>query len=167
MKMKKFLILILCLLISFTAVSCGDEETPSSQSTTSSSTQDTGGNEDNVTVYEVSGKSYLADVSTVNIAWDEDREVTQIQKDTFMALIKTEFKSSTISFSSENSVELIGTNNKSHDFTAQDCDRIDNELFAEIDKKGKIDILIYEDKISFICDFFSGWYFSIDYKLVK
>lgn len=146
-------------------VSCGEEEAPPSQSSTPSSTQDTEEKEDNVTVYEVSGKSYLADISTINIAWDEDKEFTQIQKDTFMALIKTEFKNSVISFASENSVEMRDTNGKSHDFSAENCDRIDNELFAEIPKKGKIDILIYEDKISFMCDFFKGWYFSIDYKL--
>lgn len=165
--MKRFLALFLCIIMSLAMVSCGDEETEPSQSTTPSSNQDTTEKEDSGTVYEVSGKSYLADITTVNIAWDEDREVTQIQKDTFIALVKTEFKNSVVAFPSENGVVLSGTNNKSHDFSVQNCDRIDNELCAEVEKKGKIDILIYEDKISFMCDFFSGWYFAVDYMLIK
>ena len=86
------------------------------------------------------------------------------QQETFIALVKTEFKGSEITFVDENTIELSGTNFGNHDFVA-DCERIMNELYAEVERKGKIDILIYEDKVSFMCDFFSGWYLSIDYKL--
>ena len=148
--------------------SCNDEREAENNNTSVSSTQPSSDKEtENKVIYEVSGKTYTVDMSTINVAWDEDNEPTQIKKDTFIALMKTELGKSTIVFTGENSFIMSGTNNQNHDFTADSCERIDNELFKEIEGKGNVDVLIYEDKISFLCDFFvKGWgmYISIDYK---
>ena len=164
---KKIICLLLCLIIALTLVSCNDEEKPEGDKPTTNSSQPNKENStDNKVIYKVSGKEYKVDMSTINVAWDEDNAPTQINKDYFISLMKTEFGSSKITFTSENSFTLTGTNNQNHDFEAMDCERIDNELFKEIATKGNVDVLIYEDKVSFLCDFFvKGWgmYISIDY----
>ena len=62
---------------------------------------------------------------------------------------------------------MSGTDNGNNDFVAEDCERQDNELFKEIEGKGNVDVLIYEDKVSFMCDFFNGYQILIEYNLVK
>lgn len=166
MNLKRIICLILSLVIALFLVACGKEnEENENKAPVSSSTQG-GKEEDKKVIYNVSGKEYKADMSTINVAWDEDNAPTQIMKDTFIALMKTEFGGSKITFTSENSFTLTDTNNQNHDLEATDCERIDNELFKEIAAKGNVDLLIYEDKVSFLCDFFvKGWgmYISIDY----
>lgn len=164
--MKRVLCLILCLITIFSFIACNNEEEPKDTKPTTSSSQQANNEEDKKVIYKVSGKEYKVDMSTINVAWDEDNAPTQINKDYFISLMKTEFGSSKIIFSSENSFTLTDTNNQNHDFEATDCERIDNELFKEIATKGNVDVLIYEDKVSFLCDFFvKGWgmYISIDY----
>ena len=164
-KISKVMCLILCFATMFSFVACNDREQKDNIPPTSSS-QQANVEDDEKIIYKVSGKEYKVDMSTINVAWDENKAPTQIMKDTFIALMKTEFGSSKIIFSSENSFTLTGTNNQNHDFEAMDCERIDNELFKEIATKGNVDVLIYEDKVSFLCDFFvKGWgmYISIDY----
>ena len=137
--------------------------------TSDSSTQSSKNPGESIKVIEVSGKEFVADMSTLNVAWDEGNEPTDIQKNNFMNMIKTWFGSSVISFQGETSLTMTGTNNGNNDFVAENCERIDNELFKEI-SKGNIDIIVYEDKVSFLCDFFvKGWgmYVSIDYKIVQ
>ena len=136
---------------------------------TNNSTQSSKNPTEPVKIIEVSGKEFAADMSTLNIAWDESNVPTDIQKNYFMNMIDVWFGSSVISFQSETSFTMTGTDNGNHDFVAEDCERIDNELFKEI-SKGNIDVIVYEDKVSFLCDFFvKGWgmYVSIDYKIVQ
>lgn len=150
--MKKIIALILCLITVFTLVGCGcviDEP---------------------VEVIEVTGKTYVVDLETINIAWEEGSEPSQYNKDTFLTSVKTWYANSQIAFENENSFSLSGTNNGTYDFYAENCERIDNELYKELRLRGNVDVVIYEDKVSFLCDFFlKGWgmYLSIDYKLVK
>ena len=137
--------------------------------TSDSSTQSSKNPGEPIKVIEVSGKEFVADMSTLNVAWDEGNEPTDIQKNYFMNMIDVWFGSSVISFQGETSLTMTGTDNGNHDFVAADCERIDNELFKEI-SKGNIDVIVYEDKVSFLCDFFvKGWgmYVSIDYKIVQ
>ncbi|MBO4983247.1 MAG: hypothetical protein J6D23_04245 [Clostridia bacterium] len=164
--MKRIICLIFCLIAAFSLVACNNDEEPKDTKPTTSSSQQANNEEDKKVIYKVSGKEYKVDMSTINVAWDEDNAPTQINKDNFISLMKNEFGSSKITFTSENSFTLTGTNNQNHDFEATDCERIDNELFKEIATKGNVDVLIYEDKVSFLCDFFvKGWgmYISIDY----
>ena len=150
--MKKILALILCILFVLPLVSCGEEET------------------ETVEIINVTGNTYKVDLATINIAWDEGKEPTKYEKETFIASIKSWFGNSKIIFSSENSFSLSGTNNQTHDFYAESCERVDNELFKELKMRGNVDVLILDGKVSFLCDFFvKGWgmYVSIDYMLEK
>ena len=117
--------------------------------------------------YEVGGKEYIADLATLQYALDEDNEASDFQKETFINTVKIYFKDSKITFTGENSFTMSGTNNGNNDFVAENCERKDNELFKAIEGKGNVDLLIYEDKVSFMCDFFDGYQILIDYKLVK
>ncbi len=165
-KIIKALCLIFCLITVCSFSACKDKGEQEGQTPPVSSSQPSDKEEDKKVVYKVSGKEYKADMSTINVAWDEDNEPTQIMKDTFIALMRTELGNSKITFSDESSFTFSGTNNKNHDFEAISCERIENELFDEIEGKGNVDVLIYKDKVSFLCDFFvKGWgmYISIDY----
>ena len=166
--MKRFLALFLMFILALSCISCNDEKKPSSSSngaSTESSTKDE--NQDETPKgHKIAGNSYVADIDTLNVGKEAGAN-SSMPQNTFIAFIKSEFKNSKIEFPDENAVSLTGTNNKNHDFSVQDCTRLENELFAEIKGKGNIDILIYEDKVSFMCDFFKGWQISIDYKIVK
>ena len=150
--MKRTIALILCLITALSFVGCGcivDEP---------------------VEVLNVSGKTYVVDLETINIAWEEGSEPTQYSQDTFINSVKTWYANSQITFENENSFSLSGTNNGTYDFYAENCERVDNELYKELRLRGNVDVVIYEDKVSFLCDFFlKGWgmYLSIDYKLSK
>lgn len=166
---KIILVLLLLITVIILCASCGDDgdgTTPTTITATTPSTQPIVPE----VIYEVTGKSYKADMTTVNIAWDEDNEPTQYQKDTFEAFLKANFGESLIAFSSESSFTLSGTYHSLYDIVANDCDRVDNELFKRIEKQGNVDVVIEDGKISFLSDcFVNGWkmYFSIDYLLVK
>lgn len=150
--MKKIIALALCIVLVGCFVSCGSDDS------------------EPVEIINVTGNKYKVDLETVNIAWDEGKEPTQYQKDTFIAAVKTWFANSQITFENENSFSLFGTNNETHDFYAENCERVDNELYKELRMRGNVDVLILEDKVSFLCDFFlKGWgmYLSMDYVLVK
>ncbi len=150
--MKRIIALALCVIFVLSFVACGCED------------------EEPVKIIKVTGKTYEVDLKTINIAWDDGKEPSQYQKETFMAAVKTWFAGSKITFTDENSFSLSGTNNGTHDFFAENCERIDNELVKELRMRGKVDILILENKVSFLCDFFvKGWgmYLSIDYNLSK
>ena len=150
-------------------VSCGDTETTETTATTSSS-QTTETKEPPVTV-EVSGKSYKADISTVNIAWDDGvDEPTQYQRETFVAWLKTHFGESVITFNDEKSFILSKTKSGLYDMVVDDCERMYNELFKTIPRLGNVDVVVENGKLSFLSDFFlNGWgmYFSIDYVLIE
>ena len=165
--MKRFLAIFLCVLLSLGMLSCNKEEgtTPTTQGGSTSTTKQPSGSTEPKEIYEVTGKTYYVDLSTINVGWDEDSEPTQIKKETFIALIKNEFGSSVITFTDGNGFVLSGTNNGNHNATATDCQRADNELYAELEN-GVIDIMIYEDKVVVFSDLFAkGWgmYFSLDY----
>ena len=174
--MKKILIVLSVIICLILVSSCGDEtETPASSSSsvpassaTQSSEKDTE-KVDPVAVIEVTGKKYAVDLSTVNIAYEESDKPTQVEIDYFKAQINTWFANSTIEFTNETSFVLSGTESERNDVVATGCARKDNELFLTIAGKGNVDVVIYEGKVSYLCDFyFKGWgmYFSIDYKLV-
>ena len=151
--MKRIIALILCLvtIMSFVACSCDDEE-------------------EAVEAIEVTGNVYTVDLETINVAWDDGKEPSQYQKETFIAAVKTWYSGSQITFSDENSFSLSGTNSSTYDFYAEGCDRVDNELYKELRMRGSVDVVIYENKVSFLCDFFlKGWgmYLSIDYNIAK
>lgn len=152
--MKKIIAIVLCLvtLFSFVACSCNKEEkVPVDQ-------------------ISVTGKKYKVDLSTVNIAWDEGKEPSSIKQMDFISSVKQWYKDSTIEFTSENTFSLGGTNNALYDIYAENCERIDNELYKELRLRGKVDVMVYENKVTFLCDFFlKGWgmYLSIDYILEK
>ena len=151
--MKKIIAPLLCLIIILACVSCGEEEAQTS-----------------TTYIEVTGKTYKADMSTVNFAWEEGKTQNEIKQNDFLASIKNWYANSQITFTDENSFTLSGTNNGNYDFIAEGCDRIDNELYKELRMLGNVDVVVYEDRVSFLCDFFvKGWgmYLSIDYVLVK
>ncbi len=150
--MKRIIALSLCLIIAFTCVACGEDEG------------------EPVTPIEVTGKTYLADMESINVAWDDGKTPNEIKQNDFIASVKKWYKDSKITFTNENSFTLSGTNNGNYDLSVTDCDRIDNELYKELRMQGKVDVIIYEDRVSFLCDFFvKGWgmLLSIDYKLVK
>lgn len=150
--MKRIIALILCLVTVLALVACGcDDEEP-------------------VEIINVTGNTYNVDLTTINIAWDEGKEPSKYQQETFIAAVKTWYAGSKITFTDENSFSLGNTNNENYDFYAENCDRIDNELYKELRMQGNVDVVIYEDKVSFLCDFFlKGWgmYLSIDYNLAK
>ncbi len=164
--------LVVAMILSFLClafVSCSDDE-----ATTDSTSQPiTSGTEEPPEIISVKGKAYKADISTINIAWDSDGdEPTQIQQDFFIATLKVKYAESVISFSDENSFVLTGTKDGFDDLVVESCDRQYNELFRKIDKLGNVDVVIEEDKVSFLADFFKGangikMYFSIDYVLIK
>lgn len=150
--MKRAFALVLCIVLVFCLVACSCES------------------EEPVEIINVTGNKYSVDLKAINIAWDEGKEPTQYQKETFISAVKTWFAGSEITFENENSFSLSGTNNGTHDFYAENCDRVDNELVKELRMRGKVDVLILENKVSFLCDFFvKGWgmYLSIDYNLAK
>ena len=163
--MKRIIAVFLCLIMLVCLISCGNDETetsvPKSENTTESSTTE-------ADAISVSGKRFNVKIDTINVAYDKEKyEHTQYEIDTFKALRKLEFKNSYIVFNGENSFELRGTNNQIHDLSAEDCERIENELFKET-SKGNVDILILNEKeISFLFDFFEGWLVSIDYELAE
>lgn len=152
--MKRIIALALCLIMALLMVSCSEEEEEKEPQE----------------IYKVTGNTYKADVTTINVGKDEGENInTNAQRD-FIANIKSWFGESKITFTSENSFSLTGTNNGMHDFVAEDCQRDDNELFKEIKLRGNVDVLVGKDKVSMYCDFFYkgwGWYISIDYTLVK
>lgn len=151
--MKRIIALALCLITVFSFVSCGCVK-----------------EEEVVEAIKVTGNIYKVDLETVNIAWEDGNEPTQYEKDTFLSSVKAWYEGSEITFSDESSFSLSGTNNGTYDFYAESCERIDNELYKELRLRGNVDVVIYEDKVSFLCDFFlKGWgmYLSIDYKLSK
>ena len=171
MKVKRVLAIILCVLTVFCLFSCGGatETTGTEESTQSQATQKPATSGKPTEIYNVTGKSYRVDTSTINIGWNEGEEPTQIQKDTFIALVKNEFGVSEVKFSDESSFELTKTNNSNHNASAQNCQRAENEMYAEL-SNGSIGIMVFEDKITMYCDFFAkGWgmYFSIDYLEIK
>ena len=169
----RYIVLVLLLLgiigITAAAISrCSEENADTTTTTTPKPTitpspDPNGGN----VKYEVNGNEYVADLSTFQYALDEDNEASDIQKEIFENIVKTSFKNSKITFTGENSFILSGTDNGNNDFVAEDCERQDNELFKEIEGKGNVDVLIYEDKVSFMCDFFNGYQILIEYNLVK
>lgn len=168
---KRVIAVVAVVLLLAVAIYCGDRmlSTPS-DSTGSSNTGNTVDTQNpQPTIFKVSGKTYVADLTTLNIAWDEKDEPTENNKTNFSNMIKNWFTSSVISFDSETSFALSGTANAMNDFVATDCEREDNELFKKL-SQGNVDVIIYEDKVSFLCDFFVkswGMYISIDYKLVQ
>ena len=146
-------------------VSCNESTESTQGGSTQSTTQKPISSTEPKEIYGVTGKTYYVDLSTINVGWDEGSEPTQIKKETFIALIKNEFGSSVVTFTGENSFTLSGTNNGNHDATATECQRAENELYAELEN-GVMDIMIYEDKVVVFCDLFAkGWglYFSLDY----
>lgn len=150
--MKRIMALALSVIFIFSLVACSCD------------------NEEPVEVIKVSGKTYTADLTTINIAWDDGKEPSQYQKETFISAVKTWYNGSKITFADENSFSLFDTNNGTYDFYAENCQRTNNELVKELKMRGKVDVLILEDKVSFLCDFFvKGWglYLSIDYNLEK
>ena len=158
------LILLLSVAMLFVLVSCGDDgETTGSTVTT--------GTEAPPTIIDVAGKVYKADITTVNVAWDEgDEEPSQYKQETFVALLKTIYANSVIEFTSETSFTLKGTKDGLWDIVAEDCDRMYNELFQSITKFGNVDVVVEDGTVSFLSDCFvdkEGWgmYFSIDYTL--
>ena len=164
---KRIIIIAVMLLLFALLIYCGDRmlRNPSNRDdNTPNSTESS--QKPPATIYKVSGKEYVADISTINIAWDEGEEPTDIQKTNFINMIKKGFGSSVITFENENSFTMTGTDNANHDFVATECERVENELYKEI-SKGNVDVVISEGKISFLCDFFikQGFYISIDYKL--
>lgn len=165
---KRIICLLLCLIIALTLVSCNEEEScEGNKPTTNSSQPNKENSTDNKVIYKVSGKEYRADITTLNIAWEEGEAPTKIEQDQFVSLMKVKFENSKIVFLDESSFTMCDTNNQNDDFTASNCDRVENELFKEIKGRGNVDVLIYENKVSFLCDFFvKGWgmYISIDYK---
>ena len=64
------------------AIYCGDRMLSSpSESTSSSNTGNTTDTQKpQLTIIEVSGKTYVADLTTLNIAWDENDEPTENEK---------------------------------------------------------------------------------------
>lgn len=151
--MKRIIGLILCLLTLFSVVacSCNKEQEPSEQ-------------------ISVTGKKYKVDLSSINIAWEEGKEPSSIKQMDFISSIKQWYKDSIIEFTNENTFSLSNTNNGLYDIYAENCERVDNELVKELRLRGKVDVMIYEDKVTLFCDFFvKGWgmYLSIDYILEK
>ena len=149
--MKKTLAVLMCIISIFCCVACGEES-------------------EQATPIEVTGKTYLADMESINVAWDDGKTPNEIKQNDFIASVKKWYKDSKITFTNESSFVLSGTNNGNYDLSVTDCDRIDNELYKELRMQGKVDVIIYEDRVSFLCDFFvKGWgmYLSIDYVLVK
>lgn len=164
---KRIVVIAVIVLLLAVLIYCGDRmlRNPSDrQEGTGNSTQSS--QKPQVTIYNVTGKEYVADITSLNIAWDEGEEPTEIQKVNFMNMIKKGFASSVITFQDENSFTMTGTDNSNHDFVAEGCERQENELFKKI-SKGNVDVVISEGKVSFLCDFFikQGFYISIDYKL--
>ena len=163
-RMKRIIALALCAVIGLALASCGDEGTTVTTTTTSSITVPD-------VIYKIAGNTYKADISSINVAWDEGgEEPSKYQQETFIAFLKANLGDSVITFSKENSFTLSETNGSMYDLVADDCDRIYNELYKTVSKRGNVDVVIEENKISFLCDFFiSGWgmYFSMEYKLVK
>lgn len=150
--MKRIVALVMCLMCIFLCAACGEEEE--------------GGTE----ILSVTGKTYSVDLESINVAWDDGKTPNEIKQNDFISSVKVWYKSSKITFTDENSFTLSNTNNGMYDFVASGCDRIDNELYKEIRLQGKVDVMLYEDKVSFLCDFFvKGWgmLLSIDYNLVK
>ena len=148
--MKRIIALSLCLICLFLFVACGCE--------------------DPVELIPVTGKTYKVDLESVNVAWDEGKTPNEIKQSDFISSVKLWYKDSEIKFTNESSFVLSGTNNGNYDLSVTDCDRVDNELYKELRLQGKVDVIIYEDRVSFLCDFFvKGWgmLLSIDYKLVK
>lgn len=172
-KIKRILSLILCLLMVLSLFSCKEEETTDTtdatagENTATTTKKPTSATDGKPTqIYEVTGKTYIADTTTINFGWEEGEEPTQIKKDTFKAFVKTEFGKAKITFTGEKSFELTMTNNGNHDIAAGECERQDNELFKAL-SQGTVDIIIHEDKVTFYCDFFAsawGMYFSMDFK---
>ena len=168
--MKRILLIALCLIL-FILAGCGEENGEKSEASQPNNTTDTSSSQTSSsqkdTAIKVSGKSYKADTGTINLAWDKDgKEPTQYEIDTFKTRIKVEFANSVIRFTDESSFTLTGTNNQIHDISVENCERIENELFKEI-SRGSVDIIINEDKISFLFDFYTDWYVSIDYNIIK
>ena len=160
--MKKIIAVLLCLIMLISLISCGNDHTENSQESNESTTEST----DKANIISVAGKKYKVKIDTINVAYDKEKyEHTQYEIDTFRTMRKLEFKDSYITFNGENSFELKGTNNQIHDLSAENCERIENELFKKTEK-GNVDILILSEKeISFLFDFFEGWLVSIDYEL--
>ena len=148
--MKRIIAIILCLIGMLACVACGSDT--------------------EVQVISVTGKTYKVDLESINIAWEEGKTPNEIKQNDFVASVKTWYKDSEIKFTNENSFSLSNTSGGNYDFVASECDRIDNELFKELRFVGNVDVVVYEDRVSFLCDsFVKGWgmYLSIDYKLVK
>lgn len=169
-RIKKIILLTLCAALVTVFASCGEDETAGT-TTTTLIVPPTGETQEPPKTIEVSGKSYKMDKTTINVAWEEGgEEPTQYQQETFVAHLKALFGESVITFTDENSFIMSGTDGGQLDFEAQNCDRVYNELYQKIGKLGNVDVVIENEKISFLSDFFIvGWkmYFSIDYTLIK
>ncbi|MBO5313533.1 MAG: hypothetical protein J6B29_06155 [Clostridia bacterium] len=168
--MKKLFAFLLTVIVAMCLISCNsdDGENRDNGNTQSSApTQDV--TSDSVhTGIEVTGNSYTADIESINLAWGEDDNPTDIEITNFKQMIKQIYKDSKIIFTSEDSFQLTGTVSDSiHGILAQDCTRDGNEFFTEIPKKGNADIVVSEDKLCLWFDFYQGWIVSIDYKLEK
>ena len=165
--MKKILAIILCLITLFSFVACGCSNQAAQQE---QNQQGQNQQQIPVQIINVAGNTYKVDLTTLNIAWEEDKEPSEVKKNDFMSSIKEWYKDSQITFDSEYSFVLSGTNNALYDLDADDCLREDNELYKEFRLRGNVDIMVYDDRVVFLCDFFlKGWgmYLSIDYLLVK
>ena len=166
------LLALMLLFVIIMLASCGDvDDTQATETTTTTgASQTTETTEPPVTI-QVAGKSYKADVTTVNIAWDDlADEPTQYNQETFVAWLKTHFGESVITFTDESSFILSGTKSGLYDMAVDGCERMYNELFKTIPKRGNVDVVVEDGKLSFLSDIFlSGWgmYFSIDYVLIE